>query len=233
MATNALRSLWAEPRPTHPPDRGPRDWTMVAVLACWSLVEAVLGQSLVLRQHLAPRPLLLLDALAVLGSLLWRRTHPLVAVAVAFGTLTIVDIVRILTGSQGGLLSSTCAALILAYALFRWGSGREAAIGLCVILLWQPITTVADPMGLAGKVGGYAFFLSAAALGAAVRYRTKIRIRDIDQAKAREREQLARELHDTVAHRLMGSATYVMGSQSRMTPRPLAASRPEPHRNRA
>ena len=71
MATNALRALWVEPRPTHPPNRGPRDWALVAVLICLSLVEAVLGQSLVLRQDLAPRPLLLLDALAVLGSLLW------------------------------------------------------------------------------------------------------------------------------------------------------------------
>src|SRR4051794_21351378 len=156
MATNALRSLWVEPRPTNPPDRGPRDWALVAVLICWSLVESVL------RQDLAPRPLLLLDTLAVLGPLLWRRTHPLVAVAVSFGTLTIVDIVRILTGSQGGLLNSMAAALILAYALFRWGSGREAAIGLGVILLWLPITRVADPTGLVGTVGLFAFFLFAA-----------------------------------------------------------------------
>ena len=125
MATSALRSLWAEPRPTNAPDRGPRDWALVAVLICWSLVEAVSGRSWVLRQDLAPRPLLLLATLAVLGPLLWRRTHPLVAVAVSFGTLTIVDIVRILTGSQGTLPYSIGAALILTYALFRWGSGRE------------------------------------------------------------------------------------------------------------
>ena len=112
MATDALRSLWAEPRPTKAPDRRPRDWTLVAVLICWSLVEVVL------RQDLAPRPLLLLATLAVLGPLLWRRTHPLVAVVVAFGTLTIVDSVRILTGSHGALLDSISAALILAYALF-------------------------------------------------------------------------------------------------------------------
>src|ERR687889_2723476 len=112
MATNALRSLWVEPRPTHPPDRGPRDWTLIAVLACWSLVEAVLGQNLVLRQDLAPRPLLLLYVLAVVGPLLWRRTHPLVAVAVSFGALTILDSVRILTGSQGAPLNSTAATLI-------------------------------------------------------------------------------------------------------------------------
>src|SRR3954471_17134029 len=140
MATNALHALWAEPRPTNAPDRGPRDWALVAILVCWSLVEVVL------RQDLMPRPLLLLYALAVIGPLLWRRTHPLVAVAISFGTLMIVDIVRILTGSHGVPLTSTSAALILAYALFRWGSGREAAIGLGVILLWQPNTTVADPM---------------------------------------------------------------------------------------
>lgn len=65
---------------------------MVVALSCWALVEAVL------RQDMA-RPLLL-AALAVVASLTWRRAHPLVAVTVPFGTLTVVDIVRILTGSQ-------------------------------------------------------------------------------------------------------------------------------------
>src|SRR5829696_6998216 len=221
MATDALRSLWAEPRPTNAPDRGPRDWALVAALVCWSLVEAVSGRSWVLHQDLAPRPLLLIAVLAVLGPLLWRRAHPLVAVVVSFGTLTIVDSVRIFTGSQGVLLSSISAALILAYALFRWGSGREAAIGLGVILLWLPITTVADPTSPWETVEGYGFFLFAAALGAAIRYRTRIRIRDIDQAKAREREQLARELHDTVAHHVSGIAIQAQAGGA------IAASHPE------
>jgi signal transduction histidine kinase len=221
MATNALRSLWAEPRPTNAPDRGPRDWALVAVFMCWSLVEVVLRQAMWTDRDLAPRPLLLLYVLAVLGPLLWRRTHPLLAVAVSFGTLTILDSVRILTGSQGAPLSSNSAALILAYALFRWGSGREAAIGLGVILVWLPITHVADHMSLWARVAGYAFFLFAAALGAAVRYRTKIRIRDIDQAKAREREQLARELHDTVAHHVSGIAIQAQAGRA------IAASHPE------
>ena len=216
MAASALRSLWAEPRPTNAPDRGPRDWALVAVLICWSVVEVAL------RQDLAPRPLLLLAVLAVVGPLLWRRTHPLVAVAVSFGTLMIVDIVRILTGPQGTLLNSTAATLILTYALFRWGSGREAACGLGIILLWLPITIHgADPTSLAEAVAGYAFFLFAAALGAAIRYRAKIRIRDIDQAKAREREQLARELHDTVAHHVSGIAIQAQAGRA------IAASHPE------
>src|SRR5215831_2314012 len=148
MATNALRSLWVEPRPTNAPGRGLRDWALVAVFICWSVVEVVLRHAMWTDRDLAPRPLLLLYVLAVLGPLLWRRTHPLVAVAVSFGTLTIVDIGRILTGSQGAPLNSISAALILAYSLFRWGSGREAASGLGFILLWLPITYVADPMSL-------------------------------------------------------------------------------------
>ena len=215
MATNALRSLWAEPRPTNAPDPGPRDWALVAALIGWSVVEVVL------RRDLAPGPVLLLYALAVIGPLPWRRTHPLVAVAVSFGTLMIVDLVRILTGSHGAPLNSTSAALILTYALFRWGSGREAASGLGVILLWLPITSIADHMSLADTVLGYGFFLFAAALGAAVRYREKILIRDIDQAKAREREQLARELHDTVAHHVSGIAIQAQAGRA------IAASHPE------
>ncbi len=215
VATDALRSLWAEPRPTGASDRGLWDWVLVAGLAGWSVVEVVL------LQDLAPLPLLLLAVLAVLGPLLWRRTHPLVAVAVCFGTLTIVDLVRILTGTQGVLLNSVAAVLILAYALFRWGSGREAVSGLGIILGWLAITCVADSMSLWETLTGYAVFLSAAALGAAVRYRAKVRLRDIDQAKAREREQLARELHDTVAHHVSGIAIQAQAGRA------VAASHPE------
>ncbi len=39
-----------------------------------------------------------------------------------------------------------------------------------------------------------------AVLGALVRFWTTSRTREIDQVRLREREQLARELHDTVAH---------------------------------
>ena len=221
MATNALRSLWAEPRPTNAPDRGPRDWALVAVFICWSVVEVVLRQECGASPGPGAAPAAAAHVLAVLGPLLWRRTHPLVAVVVSFGTLTIVDSVRILTGSQGALLDSISAALILAYALFRWGSGREAASGLGVILVWLPITHVADHMSLWARVAGYAFFLFAAALGAAIRYRQKVRIRDIDQAKAREREQLARELHDTVAHHVSGIAIQAQAGRA------IAASHPE------
>ena len=215
MVTNVLRALWAEPRPANPPARIPRDWALVAVLTVWSVAEAVL------RDDLAPLPLVLVAALVIVAPLLWRRTHPLGAVVVSFGALTVVDLVRIVAGSEGGLLTSTAAALVLAYALFRWGAGREAVIGLGVILVWLAVTTVADPTSLADAVGAYAFFLFSAALGAAIRFHASARIRDIDEAKTREREQIARELHDTVAHHVSGIAIQAQAGRA------VAASDPE------
>jgi len=215
MVTNVLRALWAEPRPANPPARIFRDWALIAVLTVWSVAEAAL------RVDLAPLPLVLIGMLVVLASLLWRRTHPLGAVVVSFGTLTVVDVVRILAGEEGGWLRSISAALVLAYSLFRWGAGREAVIGLGVILVWLAVTYVADPMSLAETVAAYAFFLFSAALGAAIRYHARTRIRDIDEAKTREREQLARELHDTVAHHVSGIAIQAQAGRA------VAASDPE------
>ena len=215
MVPDALRSLWAEPRPANPQGPLPRDWALVAVLLCWSVAEAVL------REDMAPLPLLLIAALAAVAPLPWRRTHPLLAVAVAFGTLTVVDIVRIVTGSQGALPVGVSATLVLTYSLFRWGSGREAAGGLGLILVWLTATLVAESTSLAETVAGYAFFLFAAALGAAIRFGARIRIRDIDEAKAREREQLARELHDIVAHHVSGIAIQAQAGRA------VAASHPE------
>lgn len=215
MVPHALRSLWDEPRPAHPPGPLPRDWVLVAVLVCWSVAEAVLDEDM------APGPLLFIAGLAVVAVLPWRRTHPFRAVAVAFGTVTVVDIVRIVTRAHGALPFGVAATLVLTYALFRWGSGREAAGGLPVILLWLSITLVAESTSLAETVGGYAFFSFAAALGAAIRFRARVRIRDIDQAKAREREQLARELHDTVAHHVSGIAIQAQAGRA------VAAEYPE------
>ena len=42
MITNALRSLWAEPRAADAPERVSRDWVLVGVLMVTALLEGVL-----------------------------------------------------------------------------------------------------------------------------------------------------------------------------------------------
>ena len=129
-----------------------RDWALLGVAVAASLIEAALR----------PDRTWLLTALAVsivvALCVLWRRTHPLAAVAVAFGTLIVFDVARIVASDATGL-SGIAVALVLPYALFRWALGREAAIGLGIILVWLGVTHVADPTTVRDVVAAYGFFL--------------------------------------------------------------------------
>jgi signal transduction histidine kinase len=192
-----------------------RDWVLVAVIVATATLEAVL------REDLRWPPVAWLLAVGVAFAMLWRRSHPLAAMAVAFGAATLVSLAVLIGGGEPVGLNTSVAIVLLIYALFRWGSGREAAIGLVVL-------AVAVVTGIASDFNGYGeaalasvFVLSLAALGASVRYRAASRLRELDQVKLRERAQLARELHDTVAHHV--SAIAVRAQAGRL----LAGSRPE------
>lgn len=76
-----------------------------------------------------------------------------------------------------------------------------------------------DPVG--DTVGGVAVLLLACAIGFAVRYAGELRAEEIAGLRSREREELARELHDTVAHHV--SAIAVRAQAGRV----VAATRPE------
>jgi signal transduction histidine kinase len=188
-----------------------RDWVLVAVLVSSSVLETML------REDLAWRPVVFAVGVVVALTLLWRRAHPLAAVVAAFGVLTAVDVARILATDETALLWSIAGVLVLPYALFRWGAGREAAIGLGVILVWLAVTHVADPTGAAEVVAGYGFFLFSAALGASIRFHAHARLREIEEAKLRQRNQLARELHDAVGHHV--SAIAIQAQAGRIVAR--------------
>jgi signal transduction histidine kinase len=209
MVRNAVRSLWAEPRVPDPPTRVWRDWALVAVLVPLAVLEVIL------REDLVWRPVALVLGAAPVFTLLWRRTHPLVVVALAFGAQTLAS--SALFGADlGAALYTSAYVLLLPYSLFRWGSGREAAIGLAMILVGLFISDTG--LDLVFAIG---FFLFSAALGAAMRFRASSRLREMDQVKLREREQLARELHDTVAHHVSAIAIQAQAGRT------LAAADPD------
>jgi signal transduction histidine kinase len=209
-----LAGIWAEPRPADPPVRVWRDWALFAGLVAISFVD------LLLRDDRAWAPLVVSVSLVVAASLLWRRTQPLAAVAAAFGAVLAFDIARIVAVDTTGLLG-IAGLLVLPYALLRWGAGREAALGLAIILVWLPVTLIAVPTTPAEIVGGYGLFLFSAALGAAVRYRTRSHDREIEQVRLRQRNDLARELHDTVGHRVSAIAVQAQAGRA------LSAADPE------
>lgn len=207
MVGHSLRALWDEPRPSRPPVRVWRDWALLAVVLAGSILEAVL------REDRAWLPVVVAVSVVIGLSLLWRRTHPLTAVVVAFGTLLAFDLARVVALEATGL-HSVAATLVLPYALLRWGAGREVVVGLTTILVWLAVTHVADPTDLDEVVAGYAFFLLSAALGAAVRFRAASRLRDIEQAELRQRHELARDLHDTVGHHVSAIAIQAQAGRA-------------------
>jgi signal transduction histidine kinase len=195
-----IRSLWAEPRVSDPPRRVWRDWTLVALLVPVSVIEGLL------RTELEWRVVSTIVALGLIPTLLWRRTHPFAMVAIVFVTVTLVDVAHLPVGGEPPGQYTLAYAMVIAYALSRWGSGREIVIGLGIMLVPACLAVVTEDTGLADAIGGFAVFFAVLSIGAALRYRASERTRRIEQVQLLERERLARDLHDTVAHHVSAIA---------------------------
>jgi len=177
----------------------------------------------VLREDVLWRPMALVVAVIAVCSLLWRRTHPLGAVVATFGAVILLDI-AVLLGPGGPVgLYTTAALLLLPYSLARWGSGRELGIGAVIILVTLVLGNITDYTSVVESVFGSMVLLFPATLGASVRYWTTSRSRELDQVRLREREQLARELHDTVAHHVSAIAIRAQAGRVVAVAHPEAA----------
>ncbi|MGI8518723.1 MAG: sensor histidine kinase [Acidimicrobiia bacterium] len=197
---DAIRSLWREPRAVNNPGKLWWDsWLVVAVV-----VSAFLEGFL--RGDVLGRPLAISLAVGLAFGLLWRRSHPLVVAAIAFGLVTVMNIVALIRSDPSFGLYTMGVILLIPYAIVRWGSGREIVIGLGFILLGFVTGLAADFTNIGEAIAGFVFGTSPILIGTTVRYRTQARRRDQEGLVLRERELLARELHDTVAHHVSAIA---------------------------
>ena len=207
-----LRSVWDEPRPARPPARQWWDWALVAVVVAVAVIEGVLRPNLEFR---VPSVIL---AVALAPTLLWRRTHPFLMVAIAFG---VSGLAPIFTDGRPSDLYTLAYLLLLAFSLLRWGSGRDIALGTCVLLAKIVFWLAAGFSTASNSVAQVGFFVTVLAVGAALRYRARARARELDQARLLERERLARDLHDTVAHHVSAMAIRAQAGLA------MAATQPE------
>jgi signal transduction histidine kinase len=79
----------------------------------------------------------------------------------------------------------------------------------------------AGSLAFGEALGAYGILVSSLAIGAAVRYSRTSRQRELEQVRSREREVIARDLHDTVAHHVSAIAVQAQAGRT------LAASQPE------
>ena len=73
--------------------------------------------------------------LALACATLWRRSRPLAMVGLGFGAIFAVDVARVAAGKEPLTLITGASVLVLVYALFRWGTTRQAAAGSVVVLV--------------------------------------------------------------------------------------------------
>ena len=203
----AVRQLWAVPRAPGAPARVARDWWLVGVLLMSTAIEAIF------RADVVWRPVAVVMSVVVIGSTLFRRTHPLRAVVVSFGAVLALDVVALGRSDESLGLYTGVAILVMPYALCRWGSGRELVLGLALVLTTGAVGVAGQFTTAGDAVAEVVFFLFPVVLGGFMRYRSVARSRATDQVKLQEREMLARELHDTVAHHVSAIAIRAQAGQ--------------------
>jgi signal transduction histidine kinase len=212
--TRLLRSLWTAPGALPPPPRRAWwDWALVSAVIVIAVLEGMLRVEV-----RAPLPSAI--TVAVLApTLLWRRRRPLPMLSAAFITL---GVVALLIG--GTIPLYACGfLLLLPYSLFRWGTGRAITLGVAVIVVYLVLAALADD-DILDILGSVAVALVMMTLGVALRYRASARMRELDQLKLLEREQLARDLHDTVAHHVSAIAIRAQAGLATAAGNPDAAT---------
>ncbi|MBX3271046.1 MAG: sensor histidine kinase [Sandaracinaceae bacterium] len=216
----SIRAWWDEPA-LAPPKRPSRtDGALAVALLALSATEGLLRDDLPARGLALALPVAV--AVVIAGAVALRRTRPFGAFAVAFGAILAVSATELALGLAPAALYASTAALLLPYSLFRAGSGRQAALGLAVMACAYALSARQGELRDFGEAMAAAtVLLLPAALGAVARTREQARRRELDHARLRERERLARELHDTVGHHLAAVAIQAQAGRA------VAATRPE------
>lgn len=172
-------------------------WWVPLAFAFAALVEVLV------RDDLPSRFAALCFTLAVAGALRFRRSRPLAATAFAFSLATGVTLYRHHFSLPEVAPVSAAAILLLPYALCRWASPRQVVAGAgFVVLTWLVSLLSGEMVNVEEAIGAGVVLILPGTIGAIVRFRDEAQTRAVDQARLLEREQLARELHDSVGHHM-------------------------------
>ncbi len=191
---------------------------LAALLALVAAAFAVTDDLLPLWAEVVP------SALAV-GLIPFRRRIPLIAVT-SVSIVIAACVALALRGSEVADVGSPAglADAVLFYALCRWSTPARIGIGFVfsiaseAVILWA-----AGDMRTGDWVDAWQW-LVLAALALAMRYRARAIESRHEQVRLAERNSLARELHDTVAHHVSAIAVQAQAGQYVAESNPGAAA---------
>lgn len=211
-----FRDLWAEPAPDAD-DRSWLDGALIVLLMALGLLDGLLSGDV--GWPWVAIPLMVITPIV----LFWRRSSTLLVAIVVFSVYSVLHGAMLLAGVTSTTLNVALIGVTV-YTLARWASGREALIGLAIATVG---TALAGSTGLLreafGAVGLSSVVASFVLAGVAVRLWSSRGLTRLSEAKMAERNRIARELHDTVAHRVSAIAIQAQGGQEMLATNPAAA----------
>lgn len=213
---SALRRWWSLERAPDNPGRVWWDTWLVGAAVLAVLLEGLL------RPDMPWRAVGVVVGVVYAVALLWRRTHPFATAALVFGTVGIFNVLTLIDSDWTWEVFSVVFVLVFPYALFRWGSGRETIYGLALIVVTY-VLAIPQSQDLGEGIGGGIVLALPVVIGAEVRALTTRRSRQVEQARLVERGQIARELHDTVAHHVSAIAIQAQAGRELAKTDPTAA----------
>ena len=205
--SGVVRAVWAEPRVPAPPARPWWDVAVVAALLPTAVIEGIVRDDVVW-------PLYSIGwAMVCVVAVLWRARYPLGMLLIVFAAQTLAGLGPAAAGLDDGTLYVTAVVLLFPYSLARWDSGRHVTVGVVALLVFHLGREILNGSPVTEILAGTGFLLFPVVLGAAVRFGVSARQREAEQVRMRERERLARELHDTVAHHVSGILLQAQAGQ--------------------
>ncbi len=203
-----IQTIWNEPRAPDAPGVRWHDWVLVGLILALSCVEVATRENIVW--------LYLALGLNTLFALVlpWRRQFAVYLVALVFPLNSSVQLYALTHGVEWTGLYTTVLVLVLPFALLRWSSGKQALAGLAVILMTFAATSIVGRSPWGEIAGAALFILFPSTLGLFFRLQSASQRRSNEQIRLREREQLARELHDTVGHYMSAIAVQAQAGRA-------------------
>lgn len=193
------------------------DWLVLALLVAVAATEWILDPT----DYLLASALVSIPAFALLP---FRRQIPLQAALIAFTATLAVEIGAAIRDAEFFTsFGHSIAGLMLVYAICRWLPPQRAAYGMIAVVTMATIGEAVGGVSLLESVLLAVPWLVLAAFALAMRYRARLRDHHDDHIRLAERNALARELHDSVAHHVSAIAVQAQAAQFIADSNPEAA----------